>query len=50
MLRGDDVFMTKQAHLDYTTCALDALEGVVGLEHLAQRVQALHLAVLADVV
>ena len=37
-----------QAHVVYTACALDALEGVVGLEHLAQRLQALHLAARAD--
>ena len=36
--------------MDYTACALDALEGVVGLEHVAQRMQALHLAAIADLV
>ena len=28
----------------------DALQGCVGLEHLAQRVQALHLAIVADII
>ena len=36
--------------MDHTACALDALEGVVGLEHVAQRLQALHLAAIADLV
>ena len=34
--------------MDHTACALDALEGVVGLEHVAQGLQALHLAAIAD--